>query len=398
MITAQHLRKLCPKARPELVAAVVAGWPEMQAAGIDTTLRISHFLATLAVETGGLRAIDENLNYTAARIRKVWPSRFKSAAAAKPYARNPEALANKVYGSRLGNKGEASGDGWRFRGGGFIQTTGRSNFRAAGYEDDPDALRQPGPGFGAAITFWTDNRLNTLADRDDAAAVRKKVNGGTHGLAEFEAYLAKAKGIFADLGDAVAPKPVAKINKATIMQVQARLAELLYHEVGEVDGRPGKRTSSAIVAFRLDNGLPLSTEIDDALLAALMTAPPREVDKARATATAGELREKGSTIMSGAAVQQAAGGTAGAVAVAEGVSRSGVLDTLTGAGEKVEEVTDALSPFQALIAFLSDYIWVAFGIIGAIVLWTGWNIAAARLADHRSGKTPTTGTGSGDGS
>jgi hypothetical protein len=93
-----------------------------------------------------------------------------------------------------------------------------------------------------------------------------------------------------------------------------------------------------------------------------------------------------------------AGGTAAVGAAAEGVNRSGVLDTLTGAGEKVEEVTDALSPFQALIAFLSDYIWVAFAIIGGIVAWQGWKIATARLADHRSGKTPTTGPGTGDGS
>jgi hypothetical protein len=194
---------------------------------------------------------------------------------------------------------------------------------------------------------------------------------------------------------APAPKPVAaeKINKTTIMQVQARLAELLYHEVGEVDGRAGKRTSSAIVAFRLDNGLPLSTEIDDALLAALMTAPPREVDKARATATAGDLREKGSTIMSGAAVQQGAGVAVAGGAVAEGVAKSGILDTLTESGETVGKVTDALTPWQGLIAFASDYLWVVFAAVGGVVLWQGIKIARARLADHRSGKTPTTGPG-----
>jgi uncharacterized protein (TIGR02594 family) len=194
-----------------------------------------------------------------------------------------------------------------------------------------------------------------------------------------------------------APKPVAD-EKATVTRVQERLAKLGYHEVGEVDGRMGKRTSSAIVAFRIDNGLPLTTDIDDALLAALMTAPPREVDKARATATAGELREKGSSIMNGAAVQQGAGVAVAGGAVAEGVAKSGVLDALTETGETVSEVTEALSPFQSLLAFVGDYIWVALAAIGGVVLWQGIKIAKARLADHRSGKTPTTGTGSGDGS
>jgi predicted chitinase len=393
MITAQHLRKLCRKARPELVAACVAGWPQMSAAGIATPLRISHFLATLAVETGGLRAIDENMSYTAARIAKVWPSRFKSVAAAKPYARQPEGLANKVYGGRLGNRGEASGDGWRYRGGGFIQTTGRSNYRDAGHENDPDALRQPGPGFTAAVTFWTQNRLNDLADRDDAAAVRRKVNGGTHGLAAFKTYLAKAKGIFAAAAAAPAkatpPRPAD--DKATVTRVQERLAKLGYHEVGTVDGLGGKRTSSAIVAFRIDNGLPLSTEIDAELLAALMTAPAREVDEARATATAGELRDKGSSIMSGAAVQQGAGVAVAGGAVAEGVAKSGVLDALTDSAETVSQVTDVLSPFQSLLAFVGDYIWVAFAAIGGVVVWQGIKIAKARLADHRSGKTSAPG-------
>jgi len=200
---------------------------------------------------------------------------------------------------------------------------------------------------------------------------------------------------------APAPKPVAA-DKATITRVQERLVAIGYHEAGKADGMAGRRTEAAILAFRHDNGLPLVVAIDDELLASLMTAPPRVVAKERATATASELREEGSTIMSGAAVQQVAGGTAAAGAVAEGVSRSGVLDTLTGAGEKVEEVTEALSPFQALIAFMSDYVWVAFALIGGIVAWQGWKIAKARLADHRSGKTPTAGSnpvaGTGDGS
>lgn len=115
-ITAAQLVKLFPKAKPKLVKAVVEGWPTAEAAYITTPERISQFLANVGAETGGLTAIEENLNYSAERIRQVWPSRFKSVAAAKPYAGQPAKLANKVYGNRLGNKGGS--DGWDFRGGG----------------------------------------------------------------------------------------------------------------------------------------------------------------------------------------------------------------------------------------------------------------------------------------
>jgi hypothetical protein len=186
------------------------------------------------------------------------------------------------------------------------------------------------------------------------------------------------------------PKPVAD-DKATVTRVQERLAKLGYHEVGAVDGLGGKRTSAAILAFRLDHGLALTTAIDDALLAALMTAPPREIAPERATATAVELRDKGSSIMSGAAVQQGAGVAVAGGAVAEGVAKSGVLDTLTDSAETVSQVTDALSPFQSLLAFVGDYIWVAFAAIGGVVVWQAIKIAKARLADHRSGKTSAPG-------
>lgn len=100
---------------------------------------LAYILATAYHEVGSsLQPISENLNYTAERIRQVWPSRFASVAAAQPYARNPQKLANRVYGGRLGNGPEASGDGWRFRGRGFVQITGRENYRRFGIEASPD--------------------------------------------------------------------------------------------------------------------------------------------------------------------------------------------------------------------------------------------------------------------
>ena len=210
LVTVDRLKKLAPTAQPDLIAAVAAGWPEMVRAGINTPARVAAFIATIATETGGFRVLSENLNYTSvARLRAVWPSRFKSDAAAVPYVRNPEGLANLVYGKRLGNY--AANDGWRFRGGGFIQTTGRDNYRAAGHEVDPDALRTPKAGFTAAVKFWSDAKVNALADIGVAKDIRKRVNGGSIGLSEFTAYLTKARKIFTPALDPVSPgkRPVA---------------------------------------------------------------------------------------------------------------------------------------------------------------------------------------------
>src|SRR5512135_482328 len=107
--------------------------PDLQALlpqhGIDTPLRVAHFLAQVLHESGLLRIVEENLNYSAEGLRRVFPKYF-TAAQAQGYARQPQAIANRVYGSRLGNGDEASGDGYRYRGRGLIQLTGKANYRA----------------------------------------------------------------------------------------------------------------------------------------------------------------------------------------------------------------------------------------------------------------------------
>ncbi len=204
-ITTHQIKKLFPKAKPALVKAIVEGWPTAEAAYITTPERISQFLANVGAETGGLTAIEENMNYSAERIRQVWPSRFKSVAAAKPYAGQPAKLANKVYGSRLGNKGGS--DGWDFRGGGMLQTTGRENYRKMGFEHNPDGLREPVQAFATAVREWKNRGCNALADNSATAAIRRKINGGTNGLDHVQNYLVKARTIFADYKPASAPKP-----------------------------------------------------------------------------------------------------------------------------------------------------------------------------------------------
>jgi len=158
---------------------------------IDTPLRLAHFLAQCDHESGGFKAVSENLNYSADRLLKIFPKYFKSLNEARTYHRQPEKIANRVYASRMSNGGITSGDGWRYRGRGYIQLTGRGNYSKfdAFVEDkiieNPDLVATKYPLLSAAW-FWHNNKLNLIADRgtnrDVITQVRRRVNGGTIGL------------------------------------------------------------------------------------------------------------------------------------------------------------------------------------------------------------------------
>jgi putative chitinase len=160
---------------------------------INTPLRLAHFLAQCAHESGNFKTVTENLNYGAAGLRSIFGKYFKDDASAKVSERKPEKIANKVYASRMGNGDEASGDGFKFRGRGYIQLTGKDNYSAFDKVVDDDILSNPDliatkyPLLSAAW-FWNSRSLNTLADKGatvaDVTAITKKVNGGTHGLSE----------------------------------------------------------------------------------------------------------------------------------------------------------------------------------------------------------------------
>ncbi len=245
------LPAVAPRARADVVAALIAADDRIAAAEISTPLRLAHFLAQMATESGDFTRLEEDLFYSAERLCQVWPKRFPTLAAAKPYARNPKALAEKVYGGRMGNV--KPGDGWRYRGGGLMQNTGRANYRAAGFEADPDRLRTPAGAIAAALTFWTDNGCNALADADDVEALRRRINGGDNGLPECRAYLAKAKAALRTI------------------PAQAKLKALRY-PVGNVDGDHGDRTTGAVQLLQKKAGLPVTGELDDDTVAALDTA------------------------------------------------------------------------------------------------------------------------------
>ena len=158
-----------------------------------TPVRAAHFFAQTAHETGGYKSFSENLNYSAQGLQGIFGKYFPGNLE-ESYARNPEKIANRVYASRMGNGDEKSGDGWKFRGRGALQLTGKDNYAAfAKYLNKPEIMTNPDLvateySFESAMFFFDKNKLWEICDKgiNDAAilALTKRINGGTHGLAD----------------------------------------------------------------------------------------------------------------------------------------------------------------------------------------------------------------------
>jgi putative chitinase len=196
-VTPAQLAALAPNCDAETIApALTAAADEFH---INTPLRLAHWLAQLDVESAGFTRMVENLNYSAERLCQVWPARFPSLDAAQPFAHQPEALGNKVYGGRMGNV--QPDDGSRFKGRGFIQLTGRSNYLryanilGADLVNNPQLAADPDVAARIAGAFWEQSFLNAKADADDLRGITRTINGGETGLDARQAALTKAKSI-----------------------------------------------------------------------------------------------------------------------------------------------------------------------------------------------------------
>lgn len=155
---------------------------------ISNPNRQAAFIGQCGHECGNFRVLEENLNYKAATLMKLWAKRFPTLEIANQYAGNPKKIANMVYANRMGNRDEASGDGYRFRGRGCIQTTGHANYFHAGqaigvdFVMEPDLVANPKYAALTAGFFWSTHGLNILADNKDHRAITKRINGGFIGL------------------------------------------------------------------------------------------------------------------------------------------------------------------------------------------------------------------------
>ena len=198
-LTEQQLLRILPNARPVAGVFVPALNRAMNRYRIESSVRRAAFLAQAGHESGQLRRLAENLNYSAAGLAATWPVRFRAAdgqpnALAQRLERQPERIANQVYANRLGNGSVESGDGWRYRGRGLIQLTGRANYQACGSAigadlvTHPELLEQPEWAALSAAWFWSSNGLNELADAGRFEDITRRINGGTHGQSQRVAF------------------------------------------------------------------------------------------------------------------------------------------------------------------------------------------------------------------
>lgn len=219
LINAAQLRLFAPSCdymalAPALDRACIAN-------KIDTPREIRHFMAQIHVESGGLKYLEENLSYTAQRLMVIWPRRFPTFESAQPYAMQPQKLAAKVYDGRADLGNTQPGDGWKYRGRGLIQLTGRANYREAGpsiltdLEAKPDLAALPSFAAHIAAKWWTSHGLNEIVaadadevaianiharlarnEADDVREARLIINGGRTGLAEVEHQLRRAASVW----------------------------------------------------------------------------------------------------------------------------------------------------------------------------------------------------------
>lgn len=204
--TLAAVKKVAPQARENYLQAIREGGPLFEKHGITTPQRMSHFLAQAMTETGGFKVLRESMSYSAPRMLEIFGVGHHSAkitaAEATGLAKNERALSERVYG--LGNPKKAkelgnttAGDGFRYRGNGVLQTTGRGAHKRMGqafgldFEDNPDLVTAPEHALKPALKEWSDNNLNHFADQNDIRTITKRINGGLNGFADRKKFFAK---------------------------------------------------------------------------------------------------------------------------------------------------------------------------------------------------------------
>ncbi|MXP61979.1 glycoside hydrolase family 19 protein [Roseomonas sp. M0104] len=269
MLSASQLRRLYPAAHPDHLAAFAAEAAALfRLSRLDAARQRCHFfLAQLGHESCGLQVREEALSYSAARLMQVWPGRFPTPEAAEPFARAPEKLAEAVYGGRMGN--DRPGDGFRYRGRGYIQLTGRDAYRQVGQiarlplEEQPDLANHPAHALAAACAFWRWKRLNPLCDQGDFPAVTRRINGGLVGLQDRFAWLERAQRCIPWEENG----PLALTVKDLKAVQTALRARGLYD--GSIDGIIGRRSLAAIATLRAEEDLPDGSGVDLPVMEAL---------------------------------------------------------------------------------------------------------------------------------
>lgn len=364
MLTAFDVAKaLCRKADKAYLAALHDGQPQIEAAGINTPLRLAHFLAQIFHETGGLTILVENHRYSAKNLGKTWDSGnwrryFPNRAAMVAMAGQGERLFNIVYGNRMGNGGPESGDGFRYRGRGPMQTTGKSAYAKYGKRmgvdlvANPDLILDPRYALMPALFEWQDMGCNALADRNAIKQIGNAINRGNPnsqtapiGHKDRVEWFNKIWALL-QKKQAAPTQPSWEVAEPDpdIELVQKALVELGYDI--KVDGRKGPKTEKAIRSFQSSKKIPVDGVAGSITRAALVDAVKAlndDVDRAPKPETANPPAVKDATSK----------GVATSVVVAAG---EGVVQQV----EKLEPVAQALPDQWSA--------WIRFGLAIAGVI------------------------------
>ena len=286
--TRDHLAALIP-GNPKVDAWYTALIEILPKYGINTPRRVAHFISQCAHESNNFRSLEENLNYSADALARVFPRYFgagKRDAAA--YARNPEKIANYVYmdqfrTAKMGNVNE--GDGWRFRGRGLKQLTGRDNYTRFGKfvgmtaEQAAEYVATEKGAIESACWFWDTNKLNNIADTDDVVLMTKRINGGNIGLEDRQQRYNRALPLLEGrtpvpaASPAAAPAAAGGIDMNTVLRVGSRgeTVRAVQAKLGlTADGAFGPGTERAVKAWQAANGLTADGVVGPKTLARLL--------------------------------------------------------------------------------------------------------------------------------
>lgn len=276
------------------ITAILDSFDTFERFELNSPLRLAHFIGQGLIETGWLRHAEENLNYSEQGLIATFSVYRNNPELARQHARKPEQIANTAYGGRMGNT--QPGDGWKYRGRGFIQLTGRNNYtkyaEIAGVDlvNDPDIIRRDlKKSVEVAAAFWKANDLNRWADQDDGAKVSRAVNrGNPHASAaahdedlriqwtNIALSVTKTPETVAPEGAAAGPappspslKPVTVGSRGEDVRTLQRDLETLGYSTGGVDGIFGQGTRRALVAFQNEAGIAVTGELDEATRTAM---------------------------------------------------------------------------------------------------------------------------------
>lgn len=276
-------KEVAPRARDAYLEALARGGDLFRSHGVTTPLRMAHFLAQALHESAGFSVLRESMRYSEARLIEIFGVNRHSAAVtpaeASQLARREEAIAERVYG--LGNPRKARelgntrpGDGFRYRGNGILQTTGRSNHRRAGMtcgidlEDEPELATDSRHALKPALQQWSAGELNALADMNDIRSITLRINGGFNGLSDRERWLARVWPLVNRKGAAPEPWEAGEEDNQ-VKRLQKALNDLGAKPRLEADGRYGPATRRAVRSFQRTAGVGVDGVAGPVTLAAI---------------------------------------------------------------------------------------------------------------------------------